>query len=108
MDVNVWGQEKRRRGYLLGEDTLRDEQRERRAKFRYTDELVEDLLNALLAYKTNMEFQNIDFKSDNVKQYKALRSSLAEKHKEEGTVNFGPPQVDIYFLNLTLQLQLAF
>ena len=44
-----------------------------------------------------MEFQNIDFKSDNVKQYKALRSSLAEKHKEEGTVNFGPPQVYIFF-----------
>ena len=48
--------------------------------FKWTVEMVHDLLDFLLEYKTEMEYNNSDFNADNVQQYEAIRSKMAEKY----------------------------
>ena len=42
------------------------------AKFKWTEEMVQDLLDGLLEYKTQMEFNNSDINTDKNKQYEAV------------------------------------
>lgn len=48
--------------------------------------MVQDLLEGLLEYKTQMEFNNSDFNADKSKQYEAVRVILASKYTDD----FGP------------------
>ena len=61
-------------------------------KFKWTDELVEDLLKCLGQYKTTMEFKGKDFNADKPRQYEEVRG-LIVMMKENYTTLFGP--VDI-------------
>ena len=46
-------------------------------RFKWTEDMVEDLLQALYEYKCIMEYNNSDFNADRTKKYEAVRSSLA-------------------------------
>ena len=52
--------------------------------------MVHDLLDFLLEYKTEMEYNNSDFNADKVQQYEATRSKMAEKYSEAEGSMFGP------------------
>ena len=53
---------------------------------------MQDLLDELLEYKMQMEFNNSDFNSDKNKQYEAVRVILASKYIEDTTL-FGPKNI---------------
>ena len=61
-------------------------------KFKWTDELVEDLMKCLGQYKTTMEFKGKVFNADKPRQYEEVRG-LMVKMNESYTTLFGP--VDI-------------
>ena len=52
-------------------------------KFKWSEEMVQDLLDGLLDYKTQMEFNNSDFNADKSKQYEAVQVILASKYTED-------------------------
>ena len=61
-------------------------------KFKWSEQMVQDLLEGLLEYKTQMEFNNSDFNTDKSKQYEAVRVTLASKYAED-TALFGPKTI---------------
>ena len=61
-------------------------------KFKWSEEMVQDLLDGLLEYKTQMEFNNSDFNADKSKQYESVRVILASKYAEDTTL-FGPKDI---------------
>lgn len=58
-------------------------------RFILTNELVQDLLDALLDYKTRMEYNNSDFNADISKQYEAVGMKMALKYSDQPSL-FGP------------------
>ena len=63
-------------------------------RFKWTEDMVEDLLQALYEYKCIMEYNNSDFNADRTKQYEAVRSSLASNEYEvENGLPFGLVEV---------------
>jgi hypothetical protein len=62
------------------------------SKFKWSEEMMQDLLGGLLEYKTQMEFNNFDFNADKNKQYEAVRAILASKYTEDTTL-FGPKKI---------------
>ena len=50
----------------------------KRKNFRWTDEMVEQLIDFLNVYKSDMEFKGLDFDADKCSQYKYLRISMAK------------------------------
>ena len=46
--------------------------------FKWSDDLIEDLLKALSSFKTVMEFQNKDFNGDKPCQYEKVRKENCE------------------------------
>ena len=57
-------------------------------KFKWTIEMMDDLLHALGEFKANMEYRNMDFNADKVKQYEAVRKAMARK--------YSPGEVDLF------------
>ena len=53
---------------------------------------VENLIRCLANCKAQMEYKNIDFNADKVKQYEAVREAMARIYEEEPTL-FGPPVI---------------
>jgi len=53
---------------------------------------IENLILCLANFKLQMEFKNIDFNADKVKQYEAVREAMARIYEEEPTF-FGPPVI---------------
>jgi len=53
---------------------------------------VENLILCLAKFKSEMEYKNIDFNADKVKQYEAVREAMARIYEEEPTF-FGPPVI---------------
>ena len=49
-------------------------------KFKWTIEMVDDLLHALGEFKANMEYRSVDFNADKTKQYEAVRKAMARKN----------------------------
>ena len=47
-------------------------------KFKWPDDLVEDLLNALRNFKVVMEFHNKDFKADKLREYEEVRKEIVK------------------------------
>ena len=50
---------------------------------------IENLIRCLANYKSQMDYQNIDFNGDKVKQYEAVREAMARIYEEPSF--FGPP-----------------
>ena len=48
--------------------------------FKWTIEMVDDLLHVLGEFKANMEYRNVDFNAEKAKQYEALRKAMARKY----------------------------
>ena len=48
--------------------------------FKWTIEMVDDLLHALGEFKANMEYRNVDFNVEKAKQYEAVRKAMARKY----------------------------
>ena len=58
-------------------------------KFKWTIEMVDDLLHALGEFKANMEYRNVDFNADKTKQYEAVRKAMARKYSSGDVDLFG-------------------
>ena len=61
-------------------------------KFKWTIEMVDDLLHALGEFKANMEYRNVDFNADKAKQYEAVRKAMATKYSSGDVDFFGPEE----------------
>ena len=48
--------------------------------FKWTIEMVDDLLHALGEFKANMEYRNVDFNAEKATKYEAVRKAMARKH----------------------------
>ena len=59
--------------------------------FKWTIEMVDDLLHALGEFKANMEYRNVDFNAEKAKQYEAVRKAMARRYSF-GDVNLFRPQ----------------
>lgn len=64
------------------------------SKFKWSDELVDDLLNCIGEFKTSMEYKGKDFNSDKPRQYEEVRK-LMVKMKEDYSIFFGPVEIPI-------------
>ena len=59
-------------------------------RFRWDrDDNIENLIRCLANYKSQIDYQNIDFNGDKVKQYEAVREAMARIYEEPSF--FGPP-----------------
>ena len=59
-------------------------------RFRWNrDDKIENLIRCLANYKPQMDYQNIGFNGDKVKQYEAVREAMARIYEEPSF--FGPP-----------------
>ena len=65
--------------------------REKRFQWNKGDK-IENLIRCLGNFKAQMEYKNIDFNADKVKQYEAVRGAMACIYEEEPTF-FGPPVI---------------
>ena len=68
----------------------RKETKENQTRWIFRDSMVEDLLEALEASKTEYEGRGLDFEGDLVKLYSELRKTMSEKYEE---TDFGPTAV---------------
>eukprot|EP00117_Sycon_ciliatum_P038494 scpid36433/ scgid28591/ len=57
--------------------------------FRWSPDLVEDLIGCLRAYKSTMELKQLDFNGDKPVQYETVRKHLAKIHRSKEEL-FGP------------------
>jgi len=53
---------------------------------------IDNLIRCLAQIKAQMEYKNIDFNADKIKQYEAVREAMARIYEEEPTF-FGPPVI---------------
>ena len=68
----------------------RKESKENQTRWIFRDSMVEDLIEALEASKTEYEGRGLDFEGDLVKLYSELRRTMSEKYEE---TDFGPAAV---------------
>ena len=59
------------------------------SKFKWSDKLVNDLLNALSNFKSTMEFKSNDFNADKRHQYKEVRKEIV-RIDSDSEKYFGP------------------
>ena len=52
----------------------------RATKFQWTNTMVDNLFSSLLQFKSNMEYCNVGFNIDKVKQYEAVREAMAQMY----------------------------
>lgn len=50
------------------------------SKFKWTNEMVQDLLDSLSEFKSIMEFNNFDFNADKPRQYEEVRRIMSQKY----------------------------
>ena len=53
-----------------------DDEHVQESKFKWSDKLVNDLLNALSNFKSTMEFKSKDFNADKPRQYEEVRKEI--------------------------------
>ena len=68
----------------------RKESNENQTRRIFRESMVEDLIEALEASKTEYEGRSLDFEGDLVKFYSQLRKTMSEKYEE---TDFGPTAV---------------
>jgi hypothetical protein len=85
---------------MAGVETMQEEEKKtkKRKNFRWCDEMVEQLIDFLNAYKIEMEFKGLDFDADKCTQYKQLRISMAKLYsctdpEHPNFLCFGPVSV---------------
>ena len=61
-------------------------------RFAWSIKMIENMLESLYEYKTQMDYQNADFNADKAKQYEAVRKILARKYAEDNSL-FGPVEI---------------
>ena len=61
-------------------------------RFRWDrDDKIENLIRCLSNYRSQMDYQNIDFNGDKVKQYEAVREAMVRSYEKPSPGFFGPP-----------------
>ena len=85
---------------MAGVETMQEEEKKtkKRKNFRWSDEMIEQLIDFLNAYKIEMEFKGLDFDADKCTQYKQLRISMAKLYsctdpEHPNFLCFGPVSV---------------
>ena len=63
-------------------------------EFKWTNEMVEDLLKCIGQYKANMEYKGKDFNSDKPRQYETVRNFMVKMNQESYSKFFGPADAD--------------
>ena len=58
--------------------------------FRWTSEMIANLITCFMAYKLRMEYQALDFDGDRAAQYKEFRKELTKLYEIEDVSLFGP------------------
>ena len=66
----------------------------KRKNFRWTTEMIDNLINCLLSYKSSMEYRSLDFDADKPAQYKFLRIEMAKLYTDEDESLFGPVNIE--------------
>ena len=61
----------------------------KRKQFKWSSEMIDDLLNALENYRPMMELKGKNFDGDRNSQYTAIRKELCQKYEE----CFGPAEL---------------
>lgn len=62
-------------------------------RFRWSHgDKLSDLIQCLANYKSGMEYKNVDFSADKVKQYEAVRQAMARIYVDQPSY-FGPERV---------------
>ena len=75
-------------------ESLRNiKQKSKRRQFRWTPEMIENLIDSLQSYKSCMLFKNFDFDADKSAQYSAIREAMADLYLYVDVTLFG--QVEI-------------
>ena len=69
----------------------------RTSTWRWNHLVTEHLIAKLQEYKNNIDYQNIDFKKDNVTMYSQLRERMAELFPD----SFGPVELTVPMKDLT-------
>ena len=64
----------------------------KRLSFKWTPEMVENLIESIKSFKASMTFKNLDFDADKAAQYSAVRETMAAIYCDGETL-FGPAQV---------------
>ncbi len=72
----------------VGSGTKKVDVANRKKQFRWTDEMIENLITSLHKFKSIMEYKNLDFDGDKTVQYTWLREELARVHDNDEL--FGP------------------
>ena len=65
-------------------------EKKQRKSFRFSDEMIDNLITCLLEYKVKCEYANIDFDADKPVQYRAIREEMAKLYADDEDL-FGPP-----------------
>ena len=65
----------------------------KRKNFRWNPEIIEQLIDSMMEYKTQMSYKGIDFDGDKPMQHKELRLMMAEINKEDTSL-FVPVFID--------------
>ena len=58
--------------------------------FRWSSEMIENLITCLTTYKARLEYQAVDFDGDRPAQYKELKKEMAKLYEIEDVSLFGP------------------
>ena len=72
-----------------------DDEHVQQSKFKWSDKLVNELLNALSNFKSTMEFKSKDFNADTPRQYEEVRKEIV-RIDSDNEKYFGP--VDLHTL----------
>ena len=62
-----------------------------RKNFKWEPDMIENLIDCMLNYKSSMLYKNLDFNADKVGLYREVRLAMAELYKNEEEQHFGPP-----------------
>ena len=68
--------------------------KQRRKNFKWEPEMIENLIQCLTKYKSNMLYKNLDFDADKVALYREVRVAMAELYDDKNYKYFGPVVVD--------------
>eukprot|EP00795_Rhopilema_esculentum_P001417 gene1417-15836_t len=67
--------------YTEGEESMSSGLPERKKQFRWTTEMVGNLIECLREYNVKMEFEGLDFDGDRPMQYKEVRKEMAKVYQ---------------------------
>jgi hypothetical protein len=75
--------------------------------FRYSDEMISNLITCLLEYKVACEYKNIDFDADKPCQYNNMREEMAKIYQDDEEL-FGPYSLIVIPENSSKEEKMAY